>query len=38
VTALDTVNFDPTDNRINVSFFDSTGTQRGGTSVAVETR
>jgi virginiamycin B lyase len=38
VTALDTVNFDPTDNRINVSFFDSTGTQRGGTSVAVETQ
>jgi hypothetical protein len=38
VMALDTVNFDPTDNRVFVSFFDSAGTQRGGTSVAVETQ
>jgi virginiamycin B lyase len=38
VMALDSVLFDPTDNRIFVSFSDSTGTQRGGTSVAVETQ
>jgi streptogramin lyase len=38
VTALDTVGFDPTNNRIFVSFFDAGGVQRGGTSVAVETQ
>ena len=38
VSALDTVTFDPTDNRIFVSFFDQAGLPRGGTSVAVETQ
>jgi hypothetical protein len=37
VTASGNVPFDPTNNRIFVSFFDSTGTVRGATSVAVET-
>jgi hypothetical protein len=38
VTGSGTVTFDPTNNRVVAAFFDSTGTIRGATSVAVRTQ